>query len=133
MGVPQGSILGPILFLLFLNDLPSVAESCETNMFGDDTEIDTAEKLECYEDLQNNLNADLHKSKYYLNYNKLSLNITKCEFMLIGTFRSLTKMPEIHVHIDNEPLNQVTVAKYLVMFIDSNLKWDDHINIKIGT
>ncbi len=37
-------------------------------------------------------------------------------------------MPDIHVHTDNEPLNQVTVAKYLGMFIDSNLKWDDHIN-----
>ncbi len=56
MGVSQGSILGPLLFLLFLHDLPSVAESCETNMFTDDTEIDTAEKPECHENLQNNLN-----------------------------------------------------------------------------
>ncbi len=48
--------------------------------------------------------------------------------MLIWPFQSLAKMPDIHVHIDNEPLNQVTVAKYLGMFIDSNLKWDDHIN-----
>ncbi len=60
MGVPQCSILGLLLFLLFLIDLPSVAESCEANMFADDTEIDTAEKLQCHEDLQNNLNADLH-------------------------------------------------------------------------
>ncbi len=44
MGVPQGLILSPLLLLLFLNDLPSVAESCETNMFTDDTEIYTAEK-----------------------------------------------------------------------------------------
>ncbi len=49
-------------------------------------------------------------------------------FILIGTFQSLTKMPDIHVHIDNEPLNQVIVAKYLGMFINSNLKWDEHIN-----
>ncbi len=78
--------------------------------------------------LHNNLNADLHKIIDYLNYNRLSLNIPKCEIMLIGTFQSLAKMPDIHVHIDNEPLNQVTVAKYLGMLIDSNLKWDDHIN-----
>ncbi len=45
--------------------------------------------------------------------------------MLIGTFPARAKMPDIHVHIDNEPLNQVTVHG---MFIDSNLKWDDHIN-----
>ncbi len=48
--------------------------------------------------------------------------------MLIGPFQSLTKIPDIHVHIDNKQFNQVTVAKYLGMFIDSNLKWDDHIN-----
>ncbi len=48
--------------------------------------------------------------------------------MLIGTFQALAKMPDIHVHIDNEPLNQVTVAKYLGMVIESNLKCDDHIN-----
>ncbi len=106
----------------------SVAESCNTNMFADDTEIDTAEKPECHEDLQNKLKADLNKIKDYLNYNRLSLNIPKCEFMLIGTFQSLVKMPDIHVHIDNEPLNQVTVAEYLGMFIDSNLKKYEHIN-----
>ncbi len=48
--------------------------------------------------------------------------------MLIGTFQSLAKMPDIHDHIGNVPLNQVTVAKYHGMFIDSNLKWDVHIN-----
>ncbi len=41
-------------------------------------------------------------------------------------------MPDIHVHIDNEPLNQVPVVKYLGMFINSNLKWDDHINKSVS-
>ncbi len=57
-----------------------------------------------------------------------SLNIPKYEFMLIGTYQSLAKMPELSIHINNGPLHKVTISKYLGMFIDSNLKWDDHIN-----
>ncbi len=48
--------------------------------------------------------------------------------MLVGTYQSLAKVPDIRIHINNEPLKQVTVSKYLAMKIDSNLKWDDHIN-----
>ncbi len=50
------------------------------------------------------------------------------EFMLVGTYQSLAKVPDIRIHINNEPLKQLTVSKYLCMKIDSNLKWDDHIN-----
>ena len=56
------------------------------------------------------------------------MNVPKCEFMLIGTYQSLAKMPEMSIHINNEPLHKVTISKYLGMFIDSNLKWDDHIS-----
>ncbi len=48
--------------------------------------------------------------------------------MLDGTYQSLAKVPDIRIHINNEPLKQVTVSKYLGMNIDLNLKWDDHIN-----
>ncbi len=48
--------------------------------------------------------------------------------MLVGTYQSLAKVPDIRIHINNEPLKQVTVLKYLGMKIDSNLNWYDHIN-----
>ncbi len=53
--------------------------------------------------------------------------------MLVGTYQSLAKVPDIRIHINNEPPKQVTVSKYLGMKIDSNLKWDDHINAIIPT
>ncbi len=58
----------------------------------------------------------------------MSHNVPKCEFMPVGTYQSLAKVPDIRIHINNEPLKQVTVSKYLGIKIDSNLKWDDHIN-----
>ncbi len=51
--------------------------------------------------------------------------------MLVGTYQSVTKVPDIRIHINNEPLKQVTVSKYLGIKIDSNLKWDDNINVII--
>ncbi len=48
--------------------------------------------------------------------------------MLIEMYQSHAKMPEMSIHINNEPLHKVTISKYLGTFIDTNLKWDDHIN-----
>ena len=127
IGVPQGSIFGPFLFLLFLNDLPTVTESCDINMSADDTEIDYPAKPECSAELESNVNIDLCKLKQYFDINRLSLNVHKCEFMLI-TLQSISKMAYVRIHINNEPLKDVSVAKYLGMYVDSNLKWDDHIN-----
>ncbi len=81
-------------------------------MFADDTELDTAKKLFVHI-LEANLNKDLNKLKIYIDYNSLSLNITKHEYMLIGTQQALANMPKINVYITNELLRQeVSVTRY---------------------
>ncbi len=85
-------------------------------------------KPEDYKELETSINNDLYRVKEYFDTNKLSLDVPNCEFMLVGAYQSLAKVPYIRIHINNEPLKQVTVSKYLEMKIDSNLKWDNHIN-----
>ncbi len=101
-------------------------------MYADHRESESASKPEDYKELESTINNDLYKVKEYFDTNKLSLNVSKCECMLVGTYQSLAKVPDIRIHINNEPLKQVTVSKYLGTKIDSNLKWDDHMNAIIS-
>ncbi len=127
IGVPQGSILGLLLFLLYLNDPPSVTESFSVSLFADDAEMDNAKNPEECDELQKSINDYLSCLKTYFDDNRL-VNVDKCEFMLLGTYQALRIIPSPQIHINNEPLRQVSVAKYLGMYINENLHWDHHID-----
>ncbi len=128
IGVLQGSILGSLLFLLYLNDLPKIAQNCSVNMYADDTKMEDSCKPDDSIKLETNLNSDISRLKEYFNLNQLSINFAKCELMLIGTYQALKKILSINVHINCEPINRVSVTKYDCMYIDENLKWDVHID-----
>ena len=82
-GVPQGSILGPLLFLIYINDLSNITDFATTRMYADDTNMTfTACSVE---GLRHEMNADIEKLKQWLCANKLTLNILKTEYMLIGS------------------------------------------------
>ena len=97
-GVPQGSILGPLLFLIFINDLPD-ATSFYVKLFADDTFLCAQSKS--FVELENNVNIELNKVYTWLASNKLTLNISKSKFMIVTKKRTI---PNIRICLNNNPL-----------------------------
>ena len=120
-GVPQGSILGPILFLLFINDLPN-ATDFYVKLFADDTFL--CSQNSDFSLLQDEVDFELEKVFVWLASNKLTLNIKKSKFMLITKRR---KIPKFSVKINGSPLESCDSYKYLGVIIDKKLNWKSHI------
>ena len=123
-GVPQGSILGPLLFLLYINDLASACPELFAVMYADDSNM--FKQGRCLKILESVVNTSLCKVSKWLKLNKLSLNIDKTHFMIFkGRKQRLNYSPEIC--IDNKPISQVPYSKFLGVYIDENLLWNVHI------
>jgi hypothetical protein len=123
-GVPQGSILGPLLFLIYINDIVKVSPILNMILFADDTNLFiSGENLI---ETVTTLNCELCKLSNWFKVNKLSLNIKKTNYMIFQNRRKKIELiPE--VVIDNCKINSVTCSKFLGVIINENLTWTDHI------
>ena len=125
-GVPQGTILGPLLFLLYINDLPNCLVNSEARMYADDTHLTYAGVNS--EDIQFCLNQDLGDLYEWLRANKLTLNMTKTEYMLIGSRQRLSTLNDSpRLTINDVHVKQVNEAKILGVINDKKLNWNSHI------
>ena len=86
--VHQGTILGPLFFLLYINDLPNYLSNCKPRMYADDTHLTFASNN--IHNIQTSLNEDLENVHNWLRANKQTLNMTKTELMLIGSRQKLS-------------------------------------------
>ena len=123
-GVPQGSILGPLLFLIYINDLRIVCKSTEPVLFADDTNLFSSGSNAI--SLQDGVNNDLAIIAEWLKVNKLSLNIKKTHFMCFSARNKYR--PGISLQIDGEVIAEVNKSKFLGVVIDNKLSWKDHIS-----
>ena len=122
-GVPQGSILGPLLFLLYINDLTTVSTTSLSVLFADDTNIFMSGKN--LPSMAMALNEQLTAIYEWLCCNKLSLNVLKTHYMIF-TQRN-KKVNDICLYINNVSIERVYVTKFLGVQIDSQLNWKNHI------
>ena len=129
LGVPQGSVLGPLLFLKYINELPGAASHCQVSLYADDT------VLYCFSkdphQLEKKLNEDLSNVAVWLKENKLTLNLGKSKSMLIGSNQKIAKISELSISIFNCNLENVESFKYLGIKLTSDFTWSDHVEYVI--
>ena len=125
-GVPQGSILGPKLFILYINDMCNITKVMDLIIFADDTNIFcTADNIK---DLCKTVSLELNKFHTWFAINKLSLNISKTNFMVFGKKHLKT---DCNIYINDFKIERVYVTKFLGVLIDSELSWKPQtVNIK---
>ena len=126
-GVPQGSILGPLLFLLYINDLLDCLHNTTPCLYVDDTEIFAS--FNDYAELIDSLNFDLNNISQWLAKNKLQHHPTKTKVMIIGSFFNLNnKVYDYPVMLNSKVIPRTNSFEYLGVLIDEKLSWDLHVD-----
>ena len=122
-GVPHGSLLGPFLFILYINDLPS-ASLFSLTLFADDTLLSMADKS--LGTLEKRVNSELKLIDDWLQLNKLSLNYFKTCYLIFSKHPHILVNSEFSVHMNHSKIEKSNSVKYLGLLIDDKLNWSAH-------
>ena len=128
LGTPQGSILSPLLFLIFINDIVRCSNILHFNLFADDTCVYL--KDDNINSLYRTLNNELIKVGTWISANALSLNVSKTVYLLFSGGKKIENIPTLY--LVGEPVVRQTHTKFLGLIIDEKLSWSNHVNNVLG-
>ena len=124
-GVPQGSVLGPLLFLLYVNDISNAVSGDRLKMFADDTNLFIFGSNISV--IETEANICLKNMELWFIANKLSLNIDKTCYTLFNKFGKNVHNTSLDLHINGQQITKVASSKYLGVIIDESFKWNEHV------
>ena len=121
-GVPQGSILGPTLFLIFINDLPLYSERCSCALFADDVTTHTHGRI--VGAIEDNLQSEFGNILTWGKENKMQVHLTKTTCMLAGTRHQMHESRPLAIKAEDVNIQTVFKQKLLGVYIDGTLTWN---------
>ena len=127
-GVPQGSILGPLLFLIYINDLYHVCENSIPILFADDSNLFFSGTDPTV--MEQNINIELENISTWLKVNKLSLNIGKTHYMIFD--KQKRRSIQLKIKIENQEIEHTCKTKFLGVTIDQKLTWKHRMALMSG-
>ena len=127
-GVPQGSIIGPLLFIIYMNDMDQCLHNCSAGMYADDTTFYLKEKSTII--LNTEIEEDMANVSKWCKNNRMVINENKTRSMLVGSKQRPSSLPhaELTIEIDGIPIQNVCCEKILGVKIDNTLSWNEQVD-----